>query len=294
MDHDFVRFQAEHHPLVQTNGFQSLEEYCLHLMHRKAYEEAALLSRRKRVVDLGCNNGWGTRIIAREAASAVGVDVSEGALAEARRPPIPKNVEFYKVEGDHLPFRDGAFDMVVSCQVIEHVPTYATYLGEVRRVLNEDGVAVFTTPNACIRLDPGMKPWFPFHVREFSASELSTLLEEWFERVEVRGLFATRELYEIEFQRVQRSRERARRSAKAWLPPYIEMKAKVIDAVKALLPDCMENAARRLVRNWVERFMLAGTPSLDPVSFHRFSLADLHYRSERLEDSLDLMAVCHK
>jgi ubiquinone/menaquinone biosynthesis C-methylase UbiE len=295
VDRDFVRYQAEHHPLIQTDRFETLEEYCLHLMQRKAYEEAALLTEGKIALDLGCNNGWGTRIIGKVARHVIGVDVSQAALIEANRFSSPDNIEFRKVDGDRLPFADHEFDVVVSCQVIEHVADYTPYLGEVCRVLKEGGTAVFTTPNASIRLDEGMKPWFPFHVREFNGKQLGFLLRQWFDRVEVKGLFASPELYAIEFQRVQRSREAARRRLRAWLPPYVELKARAIDAVKSVLPEPVERSVRRMVRQWFARLNKARPrPSIDPSSFTHFSLADLHYRSGNLDEALDLMAICHK
>src|SRR5262249_28881910 len=157
---------------------------CLYLMHQRAYEEVRRLARGRSVLDLGCNNGWGTRVVAETARRIVGVDVSAGALEEARRSIDASNVQFCQVGGGRLPFVDAEFDVVASCQVIEHVSDYAPYLSEILRVLTPNGVAVFTTPNARIRLDVGMKPWFPFHVREFSGAELHALLQDWFPSVE--------------------------------------------------------------------------------------------------------------
>lgn len=92
----------------------------------------------------------------------------------------------------------------MSFQVIEHIANAGAYLSEIARVLRSDGVALFTTPNAAIRLDPGMKPWNEFHVREYLAEELSALLRATFPGVAVRGLFAADELYRTEFERCQK------------------------------------------------------------------------------------------
>ena len=210
MSRDFVRYQAEHHPLAQTDRFESMEEYCLHLIHLKAYETAATIGRGKAVLDFGCNNGYGTRIIALSGCRVVGVDVSEAGIAEARQLGNAQNLSFLCTVGGTLPFEQGEFDVVTNFQVIEHVSNYGTYLAEINRVLKDDGMAMFATPNARIRLDPGMKPWYEFHVREFSAAELRDLLCQWFPDVQVTGLFAAKELHEVEYARVQRSRERAR------------------------------------------------------------------------------------
>ncbi len=297
---DMLQFQAEHHPLEGTNRFESLEQYCLYLMHLKAYEEVRSLAAGKMVLDLGCNNGWGTQVIAESARRVVGVDVSPIALEEARRSTSVANIEFCGVDGERLPFTDGEFDIVVSCQVIEHVADYGPYLGEIHRVLSPGGIAVFSTPNALIRLDPGMKPWFPFHVREFSGPELNELLRQWFPKVQVKGLFATKALYQVEYERVQRSRERARRRAKALLPPYVETKAKVIDFAKSILPERLvrevQGLARRLTSgsatNAAEE--CAPQPAAAPPWLSRYSTRDFHYTEVDIDEALDLLAICSR
>jgi SAM-dependent methyltransferase len=294
---DMLQFQAEHHPLEGLGRFESSEEYCLYLMHLRAYEEIAALAGGKTVLDLGCNNGWGTRVMSGTAARVVGVDVSDVSLDAARRDNAAPNIEYLKVDGKRLPFADGEFDVLASCQVIEHVDDYAPYLGEIVRVLKADGVAVFTTPNARIRLDPGMKPWFPFHVREFSGAELERLLRDWFGRVEVRGLFATPELYDIEFKRVQRSRELARRRAKAVLPPYWELRTRAIEAAKAVLPDRFVKGVQRIARKAAGRAgdeKAAPRPQVDPGLVSRHSTGDFSYGAANVDASLDLIAVCRK
>jgi ubiquinone/menaquinone biosynthesis C-methylase UbiE len=50
--------------------------------------------------------------------------------------------------GEHLPFVDEAFDLVVSLWVLEHLPSPAAVFREVRRVLKPGGHFIFVTPNA--------------------------------------------------------------------------------------------------------------------------------------------------
>ena len=63
-------------------------------------------------------------------------------------------------------------------------------------------VAVLTTPNACIRLEPGKRPWNRFHVIEFTPREFAAELAPWFAAVEVLGLRASPEIEEVERTRV--------------------------------------------------------------------------------------------
>ena len=108
-EQEVIGLQAEHHPLVPTEVFADLEEYCLHLLHQKAYEEAAQLAQQKVVLDMGCNNGYGTHVISTKARRVVGVDVSHRAIEAARRAYGRPGVEFLAIDGRGLPFADHNF-----------------------------------------------------------------------------------------------------------------------------------------------------------------------------------------
>ncbi|MGI9183945.1 MAG: class I SAM-dependent methyltransferase [Solirubrobacteraceae bacterium] len=99
-----------------------------------------------RVLDLGCGAGTFTAALAGVGASVIGADVAEAALRRARQ--RHPGLEFRRVAcGDALPFADGAFDLVWSSEVIEHVADTARWLSEVRRVLARRGRLLLTTPN---------------------------------------------------------------------------------------------------------------------------------------------------
>ncbi len=203
------------HPLVFADEFPTLAHFGIFLMHKRDYEEAARLVRGGCVLDLGCNNGYGSRILADACRRVVAVDVSEAAIADATRRFGERGIDFRTVDGTTLPFRDAAFDSVVSFQVIEHVEELEPYLSEIARVLKPGGQAIFTTPNKAVRLDPGMSPWNKHHVQEFTEGELRGLLSRYFATVRVRGQFATPELYRIERNRCATSRALARNTRAA-------------------------------------------------------------------------------
>jgi 2-polyprenyl-3-methyl-5-hydroxy-6-metoxy-1,4-benzoquinol methylase len=255
------------HPLVATSGFSTLQEYVGYLIHRKAYEEAARLSSGKRVLDWGCNNGYGIEILqSLGCASISGLDVSAKAI-EAARASLGTHVELLVYDNQTvLPAEE--YEVVTSFQCIEHVADYDSYLAGIRQVLRPGGLAILTTPNAAIRIDPGMKPWNEFHVREFRPEELHALLSPYFSSVAVRGLFAIEKLHKVEVTRCTRARRAARGVS-------------LIGILRKLCPARI----RRFVR---ARTVNGSAPDLS------YSTADLYYSDSELEACLDLIAVCRK
>lgn len=100
-----------------------------------------------RVLDLGCGGGTFTGIAAQSgAASVLGVDIAEAALARARRAHPQLEFESVPASGP-LPFDDNRFDLVWASEVIEHIADTAAWLSEVRRVLAPGGRVAITTPD---------------------------------------------------------------------------------------------------------------------------------------------------
>ena len=90
-----------------------------------------------RVLDLGCGTGRSLPLFARHV-RAIGLDPCHESLLKARRraPGVP----LVRARAEALPFRDGAFDTVVSGLVFCSVVDVRSGLDEVRRVLKPGGV----------------------------------------------------------------------------------------------------------------------------------------------------------
>jgi ubiquinone/menaquinone biosynthesis C-methylase UbiE len=92
------------------------------------------------VLDLGCGTGRHAVWLAKAGAKVTAVDFSEGMLAEARRKPEATTVRFVAHDlHQPLPFADGAFDLVVSGLVLEHIRDLTTFFGEAHRVTRPGG-----------------------------------------------------------------------------------------------------------------------------------------------------------
>lgn len=98
-----------------------------------------------RILDLGCGTGIMLRRLMREPAwHAYGVDISEEGLREAGS----EGARVALADSARLPFRAGTFDAIVLFDVVEHVPSPAETLQEIRRVARTGALLMVTTPNA--------------------------------------------------------------------------------------------------------------------------------------------------
>jgi SAM-dependent methyltransferase len=143
--------------------------------HWHRYAVAAPLAAGKRVLDAASGEGYGSFLLARDAASVVGVDVSDSAVAHAQQRYARSNLRFVAASVTALPLPDACVDLVVSFETIEHLTAQAPMLAEFRRVLAPGGVLVISSPNRPVYNEGGGIDNH-FHVRELDRAELAALL----------------------------------------------------------------------------------------------------------------------
>jgi SAM-dependent methyltransferase len=166
--------------------------------HLARYSFAGRLARGKRVLDAGCGAGYGSAELAHTAASVVGADVAQEAVDFARGHYQAPNLTFERASCTSLPHPDGAFDLVVAFEVIEHLPDWRGFLAEVRRLLAACGQFVVSTPNRLYYTESrGAEGANPFHVHEFDFDEFRGELEAVFPHV---SLFLENHVEGVVFQ----------------------------------------------------------------------------------------------
>ncbi|MEO8480737.1 MAG: class I SAM-dependent methyltransferase [Acidobacteriota bacterium] len=126
--------------------FRSEYDYALFEYYRSAkvikFLDRAGVNIGGRVLDAGCGGGGMPLSLAEHAQEVVGIDpfnrFGEAGVRLARERGV-HSLHFALADGMALPFADGAFDLVLSHAVIEHVADAPLYLRECRRVLAPGG-----------------------------------------------------------------------------------------------------------------------------------------------------------
>ncbi|TYB58346.1 methyltransferase domain-containing protein [Nonomuraea sp. PA05] len=110
--------------------------------------DAAGIGERDRVLDLGCGNGQITRLAARHAQHAVGVDLSGPMLARARTTAAAQgvtNVTFEQGDVQVHPFPESSFDVAVSRFAVMFFSDPVAAFANVARALRPGGRLAFVS-----------------------------------------------------------------------------------------------------------------------------------------------------
>lgn len=102
--------------------------------------------RNARVLEIGVGGGFNLAALEQLGfTSLYGLDLTSTSLTvAARRSPLSR---LATADAASLPFQDGAFDVLLSCDLIEHLPEMDQHLAEARRVLRPGGAYLIKTPN---------------------------------------------------------------------------------------------------------------------------------------------------
>jgi ubiquinone biosynthesis O-methyltransferase len=135
----------------------------LHLCrwHYEAIKLCNDISGRK-VLEAGCGRGDFSIYLSQKSAYVDGFDFSEAAIEIAKKKALFMNaiVNFFVANAQDLPIENDLYDIIFSCECLEHLPDPQKALNEFYRVLKPGGLLVLTTENYSNgMIIPWIKSW---------------------------------------------------------------------------------------------------------------------------------------
>lgn len=160
--------------------------------HLQRFTFAANYAANAVIVDCACGSGIGTRMFADAGAHRIhAFDISPTAVAATQASCSGlANVLVEQADATRLPVPDGAADLYVSFETLEHVGNATALLREARRVLKVGGTFICSTPNRYV-YSPGQAmsatPWNRFHVQEYDVEDFRRVLSDVFSQCKIYG-----------------------------------------------------------------------------------------------------------
>lgn len=159
----------------ETSGVYSGVEATIHIAR---YALARNLCRGKKVLDIACGEGYGSRLLLEWGATeVVGIDVSEDAVVRANKNFLKSGIRYLCGDAQNIDqiIAGEKFDLIVSFETIEHIPRPDEYLSAIARLRSRDACVVISCPNDWWYY-PNENEGNIFHVRKYSYEEFIKLV----------------------------------------------------------------------------------------------------------------------
>ena len=172
-------------PMLEWTGERFLpwvEDATIAYEHLHRYAFASQFVEGKRVLDLATGEGYGASLLARKAASVLGIDLDEATIRHASDKYDQANLRFLVGALTQVPLpASQCFDVIVCLEAIEHIEEHEPLLEEIKRLLVNHGLLIISTPNKVVYTDEtGFEN--PFHAKELDFKGFSQLLNRSFKR----------------------------------------------------------------------------------------------------------------
>lgn len=152
--------------------------------HIARYVFALKYVKGKKVLDVACGTGYGTKMLKKfgGASNVVGMDLSKKAIEYAKQNNSLEGVKFFVGNVAQNTFGTDCFDVVVSFETIEHLEEEERrlYLKNIYNQLKKDGIFLISTPNKKIVSPFSDVPINRYHKHEFFLEELKNFVSNFF------------------------------------------------------------------------------------------------------------------
>ncbi len=134
------------HKQFEVDSDTSAPWHCLVKKHLEPLSKLA----GKRILEIGCGRGGFACWLAQYQAEIIAADFASTAVEKGRAFALQNEISgvtWEVTDIQAIPHPEASFDMVISCETIEHVSDPRRALGELARVLKPGGRLLLTTPN---------------------------------------------------------------------------------------------------------------------------------------------------
>lgn len=123
------------------------------------------------------------------------LDVNESAIKKWKEKykEIKNNINYY--DGKKIPFWDNTFDLIISFDVIEHIPDLSYHLKEANRVLKKWWTYLWQTPNKITNIpweiinNKSLLKWKKYHCSLQTLKSLEKrFVENWFKKIGIKKI----------------------------------------------------------------------------------------------------------
>lgn len=154
-----------------------IEDFNSYIKNDQLISESLKNLKDKDVLEIGCGIGRITEFLAKNFKRVSGLDISKEAIKYAeRRLSDYNNIDLKICNGSLVPYEDNRFDFVFSYLTLQHLPnlkSLKTYLGEIKRVLKNNGIAKLH-----FRAGSGLRRWSWAYGITLTEDELKKIVED--------------------------------------------------------------------------------------------------------------------
>jgi 2-polyprenyl-3-methyl-5-hydroxy-6-metoxy-1,4-benzoquinol methylase len=99
----------------------------------------------KKIIDIGCGNGYLGKALKEKKAIVHGCDISNDAVSQAKKE-LDRAFQF-DASSNNFEEIEEKYDIIISTELIEHLLEPEKFLENLKKILKPDGFIVLTTPN---------------------------------------------------------------------------------------------------------------------------------------------------
>jgi len=124
-----------------------IRRYCISYLNLADKYSPIRDGRSKWALEIGCAYGYGLKLLEELGYKACGIDISEYAIKQAKGSLENSAGNVAVANGQRVPFKESSFDLVVSFDLMEHLPYPEQMVADCYHLLKARGLFIAVTPN---------------------------------------------------------------------------------------------------------------------------------------------------